>query len=1209
MRFLRRISIAFVLLVYVNNIGQLQAQTKQSKELPVTFYCSESVQPGEVLGIQGNGFGKNPELWYQVVTAGDKLLKPLKQLSLVSKSDYYVAALMPLDSVIKAGSLVALWVKNGNGYSKPVFVNRVRVVSVEFDELMPGQEFRLFGRNLYYKGFTPEVRFIDEKTNKVLSAIVGKADLYVMHLRAPQTLKAGSRYRIQVSNGNAGVQARSEAEEFIKGVAYAGDPFGVKAAWGTEFSFAGNVYNVKTDKRLSLKAVGDGQTDDRKAIQQAIDHAAADGGGVVYFPEGKYRLDIPSGSGLIMKSKVVLKGEGMEKTFIQYGFGTPPPYPDPIGKDGWPNATTEGVAILWPLKTTLTGLYGLCLQNVNTSGIWRHSLKTMPPVIKQPGGSGSKYFAIKCRFDFAVAWGLSWGYIDRFAVTDCVFDSKARITWPWLWHCNGSTNFIVRNNRVYYAAGRFGFNDSYNGIIENNHITRLGDLQNPKGESGGFNIDYAQDIVVMGNRMDVQGKEIEYHNQGETILSQGGNPEQQATGVVTSATATSVTDDTRKWGMIKTPSLMSSDAIAIIEGKGAGQWRSIVKNNATTVFIDKAWDQVPDKTSHYAIMRWSADDWLVKDNILEGNNRGIWFYCGSSDVAIVGNRLTNSEGIYLRADQRLLTGRYNLTWNTLVANNQVINRNGLRPAFICNTSVLGTRPDTLFGTGSIGVEIRNNYVEAHEPNSASFVKGEGYFNEVQFKNPATSRQQPPTPGIIGTIFENNKVVNAAIGYRLSRHSHQTIIKDAVFRQVKVTVSDSIKQDNLSEGTVWLTGNATAADPFAPYLTGKAPVIIREMGEETDSVRLRKLVFRSREVSVNGKPVPTDIYCVMAKPLQPGTYPGLLVLHGGGGMAEIERVRRWAAKGYIAVSLDLPGVADAKKLSNSTGHWKAFPYGEQRFTASPDITHSTIFDGVVAALQALYLLHDQPDVKKESIGVTGVSWGGYMTTMVTGLAGSMIRASFSTYGCGFYDEGSTFLTLLDKMPAPERAVWLQYLDAGRRAGKINSPFFVAAASNDNWFYPPAVMATLKTINSPVYHFFAPNANHSAPVPGGNISPNRAGTMQMEEPWFNYYLQEKGLPLPAIAITGNTGFIDTTTGEYKVRFRADSKTKITDAILYYCMPDSMWTKRKWVAVKALKKEDDYYEAAVPATATGKGGWCFVSLSDDRPVTVSSDLIECK
>jgi hypothetical protein len=353
---------------------------------------------------------------------------------------------------------------------------------------------------------------------------------------------------------------------------------------------------------------------------------------------------------------------------------------------------------------------------------------------------------------------------------------------------------------VHYAAGRFGFNDSYNGIIENNHITRLGDLQNPKGETGGFNIDYAADIVVMGNTMDVEGKAIENHNQGETILSQGCNPDHMAAGIVTSATAASLTDTQKKWDLIKTASLGSSDAVAIVEGKGTGQWRRLISNDENTLKTDHPWDVVPDKSSHYVIMRWSAEDWLVKDNVLKDNNRGIWFYCGNTDLAIVGNKLLSSEGIYLRADQRLLAGRYNLNWGSVIDNNQVINNSGLRPAYICNVLAIGTKPDTLFGVGSLGVEIRRNLVRAHQPNVGTFVRGEGYFNEVLSKN---SIPEKPI-GIIGTIFENNKVENADIGYRLYNNIDQTIIKDPTFTNVRTMFSEV-------KGTIILHGDKKGSE--------------------------------------------------------------------------------------------------------------------------------------------------------------------------------------------------------------------------------------------------------------------------------------------------------------------------------------------------------------------------------------------------------------
>jgi parallel beta-helix repeat protein len=85
-------------------------------------------------------------------------------------------------------------------------------------------------------------------------------------------------------------------------------------------------------QRQGLWGQGDGVTDDRAAIQAAIDHLPAVGG-VVFLPAGTYSIN--SGAVNITKSHVSLLGSGTSQTTISYttnghGIAVQGGFPDPI---------------------------------------------------------------------------------------------------------------------------------------------------------------------------------------------------------------------------------------------------------------------------------------------------------------------------------------------------------------------------------------------------------------------------------------------------------------------------------------------------------------------------------------------------------------------------------------------------------------------------------------------------------------------------------------------------------------------------------------------------------------------------------------------------------------------------------------------------------------------------------------------------------------
>ena len=412
--------------------------------------------------------------------------------------------------------------------------------------------------------------------------------------------------------------------------------------------------------------------------------------------------------------------------------------------------------------------------------------------------------------------------------------------------------------------------------------------------------------------------------------------------------------------------------------------------------------------------------------------------------------------------------------------------------------------------------------------------------------------------------------------------------------------------------------ADAGDPFATVLDGKAPVITKEFIAPPADITVRRVLFRIREKN--------EAYAVIAIPNTPGKHPGILVLHGSGGNAEEEKAMAWAQRGYVAVAPDMPGLYSPLTrgdLPMSKG------YADGRYSMQPDTTKSVIFDGMLAAMKALDLLRSLPETDTANVGVVGVSWGGTMTTMVCGLAGDKVKAGFAIWGSGYFDLGNwrggkSALTakpgsLAANMTPEERDRWLRDLDPGRRVPNMKAAFFLAGAANDFFGWPEAVQATLDAIPGEKNHFYAPNSNHKALIPGGTgfegvkydakqpqLIGARANWLAMEVPYFEYHLKGIGKPLPKVTLAkGDDAKL--------ARFTVDAPHPIVKAELYWAAPFAAETlkdpsllakavvDRKWSAAPATKNGDTY-EAAIPAEAAQ---W-FILVSDDRPMSVSSDLI---
>jgi dienelactone hydrolase len=384
------------------------------------------------------------------------------------------------------------------------------------------------------------------------------------------------------------------------------------------------------------------------------------------------------------------------------------------------------------------------------------------------------------------------------------------------------------------------------------------------------------------------------------------------------------------------------------------------------------------------------------------------------------------------------------------------------------------------------------------------------------------------------------------------------------------------------------------DPFAPYLNSipetKKIISKADSTAGTISITTTKFVFASRN-KLNA------VYAIMARPRERGRHPAILFLHGGGSKAEdlLHLVQGYALRGYVTLSVDQPGICSSSKAIDSDGPWKKGPQGEPpRFDVTGGPQTSTLADAEIAGLEAFNLLSSQPDVDGEKMGITGFSWGGYSTTMLSGLLGKRVKAAYAVFGCGYFDKGSFWKDMIGKMPKADKAVWLKYLDAGRRASTIHAAYFLEEASNDTYFWPEAASATLAAIGKHKNHVWNPNLNHKQSSYG----------VAMQRLYFDYYLKAEGDPFGTVSIRKVVIQPDGSKRVW-IKVKLPQGIQKDSVILYYSDRNTDWQARVWKPVSAVGEGKELYWAVLPTEEVDKGINFYAHLLDKRGVATSSDM----
>jgi len=386
------------------------------------------------------------------------------------------------------------------------------------------------------------------------------------------------------------------------------------------------------------------------------------------------------------------------------------------------------------------------------------------------------------------------------------------------------------------------------------------------------------------------------------------------------------------------------------------------------------------------------------------------------------------------------------------------------------------------------------------------------------------------------------------------------------------------------------GNLGAAEKCAvPWDLAKLSVPPKYVEDPTHGSGEVKAIFYDG-LPWHGKPTRVFAFLGVPKTEAGKKVPAMVLVHGGGGSAFIPWVKLWMDRGYAAISMDTCGATtsggfDEKGHRNHPRHEQGGPAGWGGFNQLDEpMEDQWTYHAVADAILAHSLIRSLPQVDAEKTGVTGVSWGGYLTCITAGVD-SRFKFAAPVYGCGFLGDNSVWRDAeLRTLGREKAAKWLKLWDPSVYLASAKMPILWVTGSND-FAYP---------MDSLQKSYRLPQPPHTLCVrlrmPHGH---GGAGENPKEIYVFAESIFHRGAGLTPIERSGRDGRI------VWITFPAGSA--IAKAELNYTKDTGRWQDRKWesMTVPFDAKTGKVSAELPPGTTT-----YYFNLIDNRDCVTSSE-----
>ena len=385
--------------------------------------------------------------------------------------------------------------------------------------------------------------------------------------------------------------------------------------------------------------------------------------------------------------------------------------------------------------------------------------------------------------------------------------------------------------------------------------------------------------------------------------------------------------------------------------------------------------------------------------------------------------------------------------------------------------------------------------------------------------------------------------------------------------------------------LWLAGYNSSNQKVGPWdleILSQAPEW--EVTDTAAQPGMTGILYES--IPYKGNPVRVfAYYSAPDGPIPEGGWPAVVCVHGGGGTALNDWVQVWNDHGFAAISMDLEGHFPLRNNEEGKGRIPTPSTGPSRVAVFGDfelpVEEQWYYHAVSQAIIAHSLICSFPEVNPDKTGITGISWGGTLTSTIMGVD-DRFQFAIPVYGCGFLPDSDGHQGDAIK-PGEHSRIVNTYYDGSAYFNNVNIPTLWVNGTNDKHFSMPATQQSSRSVKGKSVLRFQLRMRHG----------HRPGWRPEEIYAFAGSIVRGDDPLTEF------GTPEITDSIASISYKASKN--LINAEMLYTLDTGIWNRRHWQALPA-SIYGPYIQAVIPEETVA----LFFTATDERNLMVSSEYI---